>query len=534
MGTYLNPSEENFREFAETGRYVDKTMLLDALNTRNFADPEFKFVCVSRPRRFGKSLAVDMIAAYYSKGAKSSDLFAKYAISKTKDFKKNLNKYNLIRIDLNAFLSKWNSISERDKKDFSLIDFITEKVCSEFFEQFPQIKFDKIKSIADYIQNVYKQTKEKFVIIIDEYDVLVRENAEKEVFNSYLSFLNSIFKNGELKSAIALSYITGILPIMKDKVQSKLNTFHEYTMLDASYFAQFVGFTTEEVKELCEKYDCSFEECKSWYDGYSLDEFEIYNPKAVSNALLSKKFKSYWSATSSYTVVSDKIKLNFDGIKDDVIKMLSGSKIKVNVETFENKADSFESKDDVFTYLIHLGYLAYSEKEKACYIPNREILKEWQQAIKNNADFSETDKIISDSALLLQDTIEGNEERVASFLDKSHYHVTSNLSYNNEQSLQSAIYLAYIAAINDYIVIKELPAGNGFADIVYIPFDKKKAAIIVELKRNSSAETALKQIKEKKYFACLDNWKGKIVFAGVNYDEKTKKHSCKIECFEKD
>ena len=534
MGTYLNPNNENFRSFVATGTYVDKTMLVDVLNQKNLNVSEFKFVCVSRPRRFGKSIAEDMLSAYYSKGADSKELFAPYKLSKTEHFEKHLNKYNVLKIDLNAMYSKWRSLSPADREGQSFMGYVAKLLCADFAEYFSDVKFPDELSVADFIQNVYAQKKETFIIIIDEYDVLVREQVPQEEFSVYLAFLNSLFKNRELLPAISLAYITGILPIIKDKIQSKLNTFHEYTMLDAGPLAEFVGFTADEVQSLCEKYQCSFEECKSWYDGYQLDNYEIYNPQAVYNAMISKKFKSYWTATSSYTVVSDKICMNFSGTKDDVISMLGGGRIRVNVEKYENTIDAFYDKDDVFTYLIHLGYLAYDEKEGECYIPNREILNEWQKAIKNNEDYFETDKIISASRELLEATLAGDEKSVAAALDKSHYHVTSNLSYNNEKSLQSAIYLAYIYALNNYVITKEMPAGKGFADIVYIPFDKTKAALIIELKHNKSTETALNQIKEKKYFECLANWQGDILFVGVNYDEKTKHHECQIEEFYKD
>lgn len=530
----MNPDNENFRDFLATGTYVDKTMLIDVLNTYNIVNPELKFVCISRPRRFGKSIAGEMISAYYSKGAESRGLFAPYKLSKTKDFEKHLNKYNVVSIDLNAMYAKWLTYTPQEAKPNTVIDYLTHKVCSEFRKEFADIDFGEGNSIADFIQTVYAQKKQGFVIIIDEYDVLVREQVPEQEFSIYLAFLNSLFKNGELKPAISLAYITGILPVMKDQIQSKLNTFHEYTMLDASPFAEFVGFTAREVQALCGEYGCSYEECRSWYDGYHLDGYEIYNPQAVYNAVLTKKFKSYWSKTSSYTVVAEKIRMNFSGTKDDVVAMLGGGRIRVNAGTYENKMTGFNSKDDVFTYLIHLGYLAYDEKEEECYIPNREILNEWKNAISDNDDYSETNRIISDSRALLDATIAGEEAVVAAALDRSHYHVTSNLSYNNEESLQSAIYLAYIYALNKYIISKEMPAGRGFADIAYIPFDASQAALIVELKHNGSAGAALAQIKEKRYFDCLDAWHGDIIFVGVSYDKKTKAHECKIEKFKKE
>ena len=248
-------------------------------------------------------------------------------------------------------------------------------------------------------------------------------------------------------------------------------------------------------------------------------------------AALSGKFKSYWSGTSTYNVIAEKIQMNFDGTKENVIAMLSGERVDVEVDSYNNTMTGFESKDDVFTFLIHLGYLAYDEEERECYIPNREIHHEWQLAIKNDSDYAQTNKIIDDSKKLLEETLAGNETLVAEALDRSHDHVSSNRSYNNEYSLQSAIYLAYIYAINGYTIVKEMTAGKGIADIVYIPLasNKSQTALIVEVKHNQSAQTALEQIKQKRYFDCLKNWRGEIVFVGANYDEKTKKHDCKIE-----
>lgn len=532
MGTYLNPGNQNFREFVDTGRYVDKTMLIDLTNSR-LSDPTFKFVCVSRPRRFGKSIASDMLAAYYSKGADSKDLFAPYKIAGTANFEKNLNKFNVVYIDLNVMYSKWLELTE-DKKPQFVVHLVNQRVCAEFAGEFPGIDFGDCYTLADCILRAFSQKGETFIIIIDEYDVLLREQVSEKELEIYRAFLNSLFKSKDLKAAIPLAYLTGILPIMKDKVQSKLNTFRPYSMLYAGEFSEFVGFTSEEVESLCKKYGCDYDLCRSWYDGYRLEEFEVYNPEAVMEAVMTKDFRSYWSGTSTYAVVAEKISMNFGGIKEDVISMLAGKRVSLNAEMYDNTMSGFHSRDDVFAFLIHLGYLAYDEEERECYIPNREIHQEWQKAIRNNSDYEVTNRIIQDSKKLLEATVSGDEESVAIALDCSHTHVTSNRSYNNEYCLQSAIYLAYIHALNGYTIVKEVAAGKGFADIAYIPFDKSKPAIIVELKHNKSAGTALAQIQEKRYFESLRNWHGDLLFVGINYDEDTKKHECKIERFVKD
>ena len=532
MGIYLNPGNQNFAGIVSTGRYIDKTMLIAETN-RRLNDADFKFVCISRPRRFGKSIAEDMLAAYYSKGADSAKLFAPYKIASTESFAQHLNKHNVVKIDLNARYSMWLT-APQEKRTYPFIADVTESVISEFRAAFCDVDFGNVSSLAEHIQKVYAQKHETFIIIIEEYDVLIREQVIEEEFKAYLGFLNSLFKNAELKPAISLAYLTGILPIMRDKIQSKLNTFDEITMLSAGNFAEFTGFTEEEAKGLCLRYGRSFQECKSWYDGYEIEKIEIYNPQAVIKACISGKFTSYWSATSSYKVVADKLNMNFAGTKEDVISMLAGNRVDVEVGKYDNTMTGFYSRDDVFTYLIHLGYLAYDEAEQQCYIPNREIHAEWRKAIENNDDYAETDKIIKASKQLVNDTIDMNESAVAEALDTAHIHVSSSRNYNNEYSLHAAIYLSYIYAINNYIIAKELPTGKGFADIVYIPFDKTRAALVVELKVNQSPDTALNQIKQKKYFASLDNWHGDILFVGVSYDKETKEHRCKIEKFVKE
>ena len=246
------------------------------------------------------------------------------------------------------------------------------------------------------------------------------------------------------------------------------------------------------------------------------------------------KFAGFWGATSSYEVISDRIQQNFAGIKDDVIRMISGESVDVNVTSYKNTMKSFVTKSDVLTYLIHLGYLAYNDNDSTCKIPNKEVRQEWINALEADKDYSETNAIIKASKELLSETLAGNAEAVAASLDESHIHVTSNRSYNNEYALQSAIYLSFIYALNKYTCFRELTTGKGFADMVYVPLSKDLPALIIELKHNKCAQTALSQIKEKQYFDSLKNYSGNMLFVGINYDENTKKHDCKIEKLVKD
>lgn len=521
MGLYLNPNAEAFKEDKNTEIYVDKSLVLIELN--KLLGSREKFVCMSRARRFGKSMAGNMISAYYSKGCDTKEIFSKMKIGDVPGYEDNLNKFNVIKLDMNGW---YNNTPDR----MLLFDDLNESLREEFEQQFSNIRFKPTDNLARCILRVYGQANQKFVIIIDEYDVLVREKVSDDLFQKYLDFLNGLFKDATLRPAIALAYITGILPIVRDKVQSKLNEFTEYSMVDAQQFAGLIGFTHEEVEDLCNTHGIDKEECSRWYDGYKLSEsVGVFNPLSVVSAVRRKEFGSYWSATSTFEVLKDYISMNFDGIREDIISMMSGTPVPVKVKDFRNKLDDITNKDNVFTYLIHLGYLSYDRKTKTCKIPNEEVREEWVSAIDYDDNYVKVIEIVNASRKLLDDTINGNEDAVAYALDAAHTEVTSNLTYNDEHCFLSAICLAYFYANTRYTLVKELPTGKGYADLALIPFLPNIPAMVIELKHNKSSESALQQIKDKKYDDALKHYRGNLLFVGINYDEKTKKHECKIE-----
>jgi hypothetical protein len=344
-----------------------------------------------------------------------------------------------------------------------------------------------------------------------------------------------MFKNANLLPAISLAYMTGILPIVRDKIQSKLNNFQEYTMTGAGALTEFVGFTEEETKSLCEQYNIDFAECQRWYDGYHMKGIDIYSPRSVVSAVREGEFDNYWTKTSSYEALKNYILMNFEGIKDDVVSMLGGKSVKVNVTKYMNTMTDFAGKDDVFTYLIHLGYLAYDSIRKECRIPNNEIRTEWVNSIDDSADYAYVMKMINSSEELLEATLEQDEEAVATALDNAHSIVMNNMTYNKESCFQSAIVLSYFYARSKYTVIQELPTGKGYADVAMIPFVPNVPAIIIELKNSlkATAETALDQIKSKHYFASLNDYVGDILLVGVSYNPDTKEHRCRMEMINK-
>ena len=522
MGMYLNPGNNLFKRALNSKIYVDKSGLISYIN--EVIDTEQEFVCVSRPRRFGKSMAANMLVAYYSYGCNSKELFDRLKIKKYHTYEENLNKYDTIFLNITKFINKVNNINELG----SYIEKILVKELKEYFQTYDIPVTTDLSTIISYISNHVNYKNKGFIFIIDEWDCVFREAIENiDAQKNYLNFLRSIFKdNGDIK----LVYMTGILPIKKYGSHSAINIFDEFSMTDPAMLAEYTGFTENEVINLCEKFNIDSDEMQYWYDGYLFDEnIHIYSPESVVNAITRKKFRSYWTRTETYEALKIYIDMNFNGLKDNIIQMLGGSKIKVSVDTFQNDMTTFASKDDVLTLLIHLGYLAYNYNSREVFIPNHEIQEEFTMAVESS-HWNEVIKSISISDALLEATLASDYEAVARGIDEVHMNTISVLQYNNENSLSCVISLAYYSARKDYIMYRELPAGKGFADIVFIPRRySDKPAIIVELKWDKTAEGAIKQIKEKNYSASVEQYNGEIILVGINYNKKSKKHECIIE-----
>ena len=383
------------------------------------------------------------------------------------------------------------------------------------------------------MSEIYTVTGNKFIVIIDEWDILIRDEANnRDEQENYINFLRGMFKGTEPTRFISLAYLTGILPIKKMKTQSALNNFDEFTMLDAGALVSYIGFTELEVEKLCDKYHKDFAEVKRWYDGYVLENQQVYNPKAVVSVMLRGNFQSYWSQTGTYEVVVPLINMDFDGLKQAIIEMVSGSTVEVDTGTFQNDTVSFSSRDDVITYLIHLGYLAYDQRKQCAFIPNEEIRQELLAATKKTK-WNELQEFEYQSEQLLEATLDGEETLVADYIEQIHMEYASAIQYHNENSLSSVLTIAYLSAMKYYFKpIRELPTGRGFSDFVFIPKEEYRVdypALVVELKWNKSAHTALQQIKDKKYPESLLQYTGNILLVGITYDKKSKAHECVIE-----
>lgn len=384
--------------------------------------------------------------------------------------------------------------------------------------------------LAAALRTIYAETEREFIFLIDEWDCVMRERQESEILQKqYLDFLRNLLKD---QPYVALAYMTGILPVKKYGEHSALNMFNEYSMIGQDVFEEYTGFTQDEVKGLCRQFHMSFEETSSWYDGYTFMEYQhVYNPKSVVEAMRRHRFSNYWASTEVYDALKTYINMDFDGLRTDIVHMLGGGKVRVNTRSFRNDMKNFDIKDDVLTLLVHLGYLAYDATEKEVFVPNKEIIEEFENAMSVSG-WPEVMRVLHASEKLLADTLLCNAESVADALDKAHTEVSSILSYNDENSMCCAVGLAYYSARKDYLLVREFPTGKGFADIVFLPLPyANKPAIVVELKYNKTATAAIQQIKDRKYTQSLENYVGEILLVGINYDRgnKNKPHSCVIE-----
>ncbi len=528
MGTYLNPGKKGF-EIILNGGYVDKTGLIDYVN--GTLDTPLKLTSVSRPRRFGKSFAAKMLCAYYDAGCDSHALFEGLEISKKESFEKHLNKYDVIYLDITWFISRSRT------REVDIIKDMQMAVIRELGEAFPDCVGEGEVYLPDAMASISQRTGRRFFVIIDEWDALFREAKDDSgLQEAYIQLLRGLFKGGITTDEVIVgAYMTGILPIKKYGTESALTDFQEYTMVNPDELLPYVGFSESEVKSLCERTGVDYEKMRCWYDGYSYEDLgSVYNPNSVMLAIRKKKFRSYWKASETFESLKSYITSGFDGLKDAIVLMLGGARVKVDTGTFQNDLVSYGSRDDVLTLLVHLGYLAYDANGEEVYIPNLEVADAFKTAVKGTK-WNEVNKALSQSEKLLDATLCGDGQTVAEALEMAHETCSSSLAYNDENSLACAIMLAYYTAQNYYEIFRELPSGKGFADYAFIPRrGVDKPPLLIELKFNKSADSAIKQIHEKRYCGKLMGFGEKCLLVGVNYDkdakgENQKHHSCVIE-----
>ncbi len=520
MGIYINKGNTAFQRIRRS-EYIDKSGLIAVVNKTLFTEQCFS--CVTRCRRFGKSMAAKMLAAYYDRSCDSRPLFSDLQIASDPSFEEHLNKYPVIYLDMTTFVTSF-----RDNK---IVGHIQEEVIADLRTTYPDVAYQEGEHMMKYLQRIHGETGDTFICIIDEWDAICREfEGQPEVMDEYLNLLRRMFKDVSGVEVFAGVYMTGILPIKKYKTQSALNNFREYSMVRPAKMASFFGFTKDEVKILAEKYHADFDELEKWYDGYQIgSQPSMFNPNSVMQAVTSEMYCNYWSATGAFDAVTDYIQMNYEGLKDDMIDMLSGGRCKVDPTGFQNDLSMVRSRDDVLTVLIHLGYLAYDYKKSECYIPNKEVAGEMENAVKAS-NWQPVVTALKKSEQLLQATLDGRAEDVAHAVEAAHSENTSILSYNDENSMACVLSIAYYYAHGDYIFHREFATGKGYADLVLMPRKNVDSpAIVIELKYGKSAGEAIAQIKERRYWEKVEGHADNLLLVGICYDRESKTHDCMIE-----
>lgn len=532
MGAYINKGNTDFTE-RTNGEYIDKTGMIAYINsTLNTAN---RLTCVTRPRRFGKSTAANMLCAYYDKSCDSFKLFENFEIARDPSYGEHLNKYHVINLDITNFVSEY-----RGNKD--IVKKIQKAVKDDILETFTNIKVAKNAHLMSLLLAVVAETKVKFIFVIDEWDALCRELADSpKIMDEYVDLLRRMFKSNDTATVFAGVYMTGILPIKKYGTQSALNDFREYSMTNPGPMGGFLGFNDEDVRMLADKYGMDFAELKRWYDGYEMDTFDwrvnipeikktaIYNPNSVMTAIRERHCDNYWAKTEAFEALQQYIDCGLDGVKETLECLIKGDPVEVSILRFGNDIKSVTDNSELFTLLIHFGYLSYDRMTRTAILPNQEIREEFVEALRGSKSHKELSELIRRSDALLKSLWMMDENAVAEGVEYIHNHKVAPTFYNNEQALRSVVRTAFLGAIDYYIEIQELASGKGYADLVFIPRrNSNKPAMIIELKWNEPIHTAIDQIRDRDYPELLKNYSKDLLIVGISYDKTTKKHSCII------
>ena len=519
MGIYLNPGNSMFQTMLDSVFYVDKSDIISFMNRR--IGRENRFVAVSRPRRFGKSVDANMLCAYYSRGCDSSSQFEGLRVASDPSYEKHLNAHDVIRVDVQRLIGRGDGIGH-------LVETFEQEVLDDLEDKWPDL-LARRQGLCKTLERIWSAKGTGFVFVIDEWDCPIREAADDEALQRhYLDFLRDLFKGAPYVDA---AYLTGILPIKKYGRHSALNLFSEYSIVDPDVLAPLTGFNADDVKRLCAQFGKDLEEIERWYDGYLLgpDRLHVYNPSSVAGAMESLTCRSFWTSTETYEALQVYIDMDFDGVQTDLVAMLDGQRVPVNVAHFENDMHTIRSKNDMYTLLVHLGYLGYDQVERAVFIPNEEIRREFSVSLETGAR-PQLAALVRDSRELQRRTLRGDEEYVADAVARAHSSAAGPHYYNDEQALRAAVKLAYIWSVDDYLRVDELGGGRGYADVAYIPKDGSGLSpMVVELKWNKPVDSAIEQIKRRDYPAVLAELGGECVLVGITYREETTEHTCRIE-----
>lgn len=516
MAIYLNTNAayKDFEMLRNDRYFVDKSAMIEKVSER--IKTKNRYLCITKPRRFGKTSALNMLGAYYGKAYPSDTLFEGLDISKSKSYDLYLNKYNIINISMNGLPETGNTYAD-------YLELVVESIKDDIKEAYPELGKKEFRRLPDLLA----ATGDEFIFIIDEWDYIFSHDLYQENQSDFLEFLRSLLKD---QPYVALAYMTGVLPIKKYSTGSALNMFDEYTMLNDSFFEEYFGFTEQEVEALCKRQSkLSLSEIEEWYNGYIADNGgRIYNPRSVVLALINGKCQSYWTRTGKMDEVLFFLKYNIGEVRDDVVKMVNHLPVRMEIlEEYTAGQGNPVYREEIYAAMIIYGLLSYHEGELT--IPNKELMLEFQKALRDD-EFGYVAELVRNSEEMLKATLDKKEDIVVSYLHNIHNSEIPVLKYNDENSLSCVVTLAYLSARNKYKIEREEKSGKGFADFIFYPRRKNLPGIIVELKADGTPEAAIAQIKEREYSEKLKKENvGNILMVGIGYDTNKKEHQCMIE-----
>lgn len=533
MSMFLNcfTVYDRYRAVLNSPYFVDKTLLLEELIP--LLCQEQRFVCITRPRRFGKTVMANMIGAFFQKGADSCDIFDNLLIAGKEDYKNHLNRHNVIFIDFSEMPENCSSYSQ-------YISRILSGLKQDLSNAFPELDIDKEKSVWDILTAVFEKNGQKFIFIMDEWDAVfhmsfITEDNRKE----YLQFLKLLLKS---KSYVELAYITGILPIAKYSSGSELNMFQEYDMATKIRYSEYFGFLDSEIDMLYERYTkntvnprITRQELKEWYDGYHTASGErLYNPRSVVCALSDGQLASYWTSSGPYDEIFYYIRNDLEHIRDDLALMVCGESVDARIGEFAAFSMDLKTKNQIYSAMVVYGLLTYDDGRVL--IPNRELMLKYDELLQTEDSLGYVYRMAARSEQMLKATFAGDTDTMAEVLEYVHDTEIPVLSYNHETELAAVVNLVYLAARDRYRVEREDKAGKGFVDFIFYPLRRNDPCMILELKVDHTPEEAIHQIKEKKYISRfsgklgeLPQYTGRILAVGIGYKKKTKQHLCAVE-----
>lgn len=533
MSMFLNcfTVYDRYRAVLNSPYFVDKTLLLEGLIP--LLCQEQRFVCITRPRRFGKTVMANMIGAFFQKGADSCDIFDNLLIAGKEDYKNHLNRHNVIFIDFSEMPENCSSYSQ-------YISRILSGLKQDLSNAFPELDIDKEKSVWDILTAVFEKNGQKFIFIMDEWDAVfhmsfITEDNRKE----YLQFLKLLLKS---KSYVELAYITGILPIAKYSSGSELNMFQEYDMATKIRYSEYFGFLDSEIDMLYERYTkntvnprITRQELKEWYDGYHTASGErLYNPRSVVCALSDGQLASYWTSSGPYDEIFYYIRNDLEHIRDDLALMVCGESVDARIGEFAAFSMDLKTKNQIYSAMVVYGLLTYDDGRVL--IPNRELMLKYDELLQTEDSLGYVYRLAARSEQMLKATFAGDTDTMAEVLEYVHDTEIPVLSYNHETELAAVVNLVYLAARDRYRVEREDKAGKGFVDFIFYPLRRNDPCMILELKVDHTPEEAIHQIKEKKYISRfsgklgeLPQYTGRILAVGIGYKKKTKQHLCAVE-----